>query len=147
MRTKATSLAVLLLAGLMLYGCGGREARPVAKTTSFDEKLSCGHIAAQLEVNETRLEALGLEARRVSDANALRVIFISPFYLDLSGAERKEIDALQERNIVLQELAEEKDCTWLAEREAAAAETQALEAAAQENAVQDSNEETTDATE
>ena len=132
MKTKATPLAVLLLAGLMLYGCGGREALPVAKTTSFDERLSCAHLESQLEVNETRLEALGLEARGVSDANAIRVIFVAPFQLDLSGAEQTEIDALNERNLVLVDLAEKKDCAWLADWEAAA-EAQALEAAARDS--------------
>lgn len=132
MKTKATPLAVLLLAGLMLYGCGGREARPVAKTTSFDDQLSCAHLESQLKVNDTRLTALGLEARGVSDANAVRVIFVAPFQLDLSGAEQTEIAALQERNMVLEDLAEKKDCAWLAERQAAA-KAKALEAAAQES--------------
>ena len=131
MTPKATSLIVLLLAGLVLFGCGGREARPVAKTTSFDDQLSCAHLEAQLEVNETRLAALGLEAQGVADANAIRVIFVAPFHLDLSGAQQKEIEALQGRNMVLTDLAEKKDCAWLAERQAAV-EAEALETAVQE---------------
>ena len=145
MKAKATAFVVLLLAGLMLVGCGGREARPVAKTTSFDDQLSCAHLESQLEVNETRLQALGLEAQGVADANAIRVIFVAPFHLDLSGAQQKEIDALQGRNMVLTDLAEKKDCAWLAERQAAV-ETQALDAASQESE-EESVEETVEAAE
>ena len=145
MTPKATSLIVLLLAGLVLFGCGGREARPVAKTTSFDDQLSCAHLESQLEVNETRLAALGLEAQGVADANAIRVIFVAPFHLDLSGAQQKEIEALQGRNMVLTDLAEKKDCAWLAERRAAV-EAEALETAIQEGE-EESAEETVEAAE
>lgn len=132
MRSAATPLAVLLLAGLVLYGCGGREARPVAKTTSFDDRLSCGHLESQFGANEARMEDLGVEAKLQSDQN-VGMVLVAPLFLNLNDSERQEIEALRERNTVLIDLAEKKDCTWLAERQAAA-EAEALEAAVQENA-------------
>lgn len=132
MRSAATPFAVLLLAGLVLYGCGGREARPVAKTTSFDDRLSCGHLESQLGANEARMEDLGVEAKLQSDQN-VGMVLVAPLFLNLNDSERQEIEALRERNSVLIDLAEKKDCVWLAERQAAA-EAEALEAAVQENA-------------
>ena len=134
MKAGAAPLAVLLLAGLALYGCGGREARPVAKTTSFDEKLSCGHLESQVDANEVRMADLGVEAKMQSDQNFGK-LFVSPFFLNLNDAEQQEIAALKERNDVLEDLAEEKDCTWLAEEDAAA-DALAAGTATEESAVE-----------
>ena len=131
MKSQATPLAILLLAGLMLFGCGGREARPVAKTTSFDERLSCGHLDSQFGANEARMADLGVEAKLQSDQN-VGMVLVAPLFLNLNDSEQQEIDALRERNLVLIDLAEKKDCAWLAERQAAA-DAEALEAAAQDS--------------
>ena len=133
MRAKPAATAALLLAGLALFGCGGREARPVAKTTSFDDKLSCGHIDSQLNANRARIADLGVEAKLQSDQNVAKIIFTGPWFMNLNDSEQQEIEALVERNGVLEELARKKQCPP-SENPAAAAQAPSGESA--ENAAE-----------
>lgn len=128
MSAKPATAVALLLAGLALFGCGGREARPVAKTTSFDDKLSCGHIASQLKANRARIADLGVEAKLQSDQNVAKVIFTGPWFMNLNDSEQEEIEALVERNGVLEGLARKKQCPP-SENPAAAAQTPTSESA------------------
>jgi hypothetical protein len=96
---SVTILAVCLL----VAGCGGRVARPVAINNDFDSQLTCGHLRAERGINDSLLMDLTQE-RKHDDANNVGMVPASPLFLDLSSSERKEADALTKRNAVLDQL-------------------------------------------
>ena len=110
MMARPVAALTLFLAVLVLFGCGGREARPVAKTTSFDDRLSCGHIESQLKANRARIADLGIEAKLQSDHNVGKAVFTGALFMNLNDSEQEEIEALVERSNVLEELARKKQC-------------------------------------
>ena len=92
-----TSIAFCLL---LLAGCGGRAAHPVAINNDYDDRLTCDHLRAEREVNDSKLADLTKE-RKNDNANNVGMAVAYPLFLDLSGAERKEAEALTKRNAVL----------------------------------------------
>lgn len=108
------NLAILL--GLVfLAACAGRDAKPVAVMNAYDRELSCEQIQAEIQNNETKARQLVDEQSSSRNANiavgAVGVLLFWPalFALDLSDAERVEIDALHQRNMHLANLA--RDCS------------------------------------
>lgn len=79
----------------------------------FDETLVTYFIA------DFTSHLIGVEAKLQSDQN-IGMVLVAPLFLNLNDSEQQEIDALCERNLVLIDLAEKKDCSRLAERQAAA---------------------------
>ena len=104
MRLKLWALGALVLAG-----CGGREAHPVATTQSVDPLLTCAHIAAEFGNNQKRVAELAGEWSERNRDNVGLLLF-SPLFLDLSQSERKEAEAIAARNQRLLELATAKSC-------------------------------------
>lgn len=108
-----TVLACLLL----LTACAGRDAKPVAVMTAYDRDLSCEQIQAEIQNNETKARQLAEERNSSRNANiavgAVGVLLFWPalFALDLSDAERVEIDALHQRNMHLASLS--RDCSTI----------------------------------
>jgi hypothetical protein len=100
---------------LLLAACAGRDAKPVAVMNSYDRDLSCEQIQAEIQSNETKARQLGEERNSSRNANiavgTVGVLLFWPalFALDLSDAERVEIDALHQRNMHLASLA--RDCS------------------------------------
>lgn len=105
----ALSRLIICICLVALAGCGGRVARPVAVENSFDEKLSCAHVEAEFEVNKQKLIELGDERSDKTAYNIATVLW-SPLFLDFSGSEKEEIEALHRRNNRLAELAKDKGC-------------------------------------
>jgi hypothetical protein len=85
---------------LLLAGCGGRAAHPVAINNDYDDRLTCDHLRAEREVNDSKLADLTKE-RKNGNNNNVGMAVLDPLFLDLSGAERKEAEALTKRNAVL----------------------------------------------
>jgi len=84
----------------VLAGCGGRAAHPVATNNDYDDRLSCDHLRAEREVNDSKLADLTNE-RKNDNNNNIGIAVLDPIFLDLSGSERKEAEALTKRNGVL----------------------------------------------
>jgi hypothetical protein len=100
---------VLAVCALLVPGCGGRIARPVADSSGIDASLSCSHLAAEYRVNLQRIRDIaGEEAGKLDDN--LGWLLVMPLFIDLSAAERAEIEALAARNQRLVELAGERGC-------------------------------------
>ncbi|HWK46111.1 MAG TPA: hypothetical protein VNT30_15425 [Stellaceae bacterium] len=84
-------------------------ARPIAATTPLDGQLTCNHLSAELRVNQARIVELGQEKTHSNNNNAALfaaapVALALPIMIDVSHAEQKEIDALNKRDAVLQDL-------------------------------------------
>jgi hypothetical protein len=108
-----------ILLGLLLLGaCAGRTAQPVAVMNTYDNDLSCEQIQAEIQSNEAKARQLVDEDNSDRNANiaigAVGFLLFWPalFALDLSDAERVEIDALHQRNTHLSSLY--RDCSSVA---------------------------------
>lgn len=108
----------ILLGLVLLTACAGRDAKPVAVMNAYDRDLSCEQIQAEIQSNETKARQLVDEQSSSRNANiavgAVGVLLFWPalFALDLSDAERVEINALHQRNMHLANLA--RDCSAVA---------------------------------
>jgi|GEM_PF-1199423 len=100
----------LALTALLLTGCGGRKLDLVEVHRDTDVRLTCGHMDAEFHVNTNRIAGLTGE-RSHETTNNFGMLLVAPLFLDFSGTERKEIQALQQRNLRLIDLMTEKECT------------------------------------
>ena len=100
---------------VLLCGCAGRTAQPVAMINAYDGNLSCEQVQAEISGNEQKARQLIAEDNSNRNANiaigAVGVLLFWPalFALDLSDAERIEAQALHERNTHLASLY--RDCS------------------------------------
>lgn len=107
----------ILLALLLLGACAGRSAQPVAVMNAYDADLSCEQIQAEIQSNEAKARQLVDEDNSDRNANiaigtvGLLLFWPALFALDLSDAERVEIDALHQRNMHLSNLS--RDCSGI----------------------------------
>ncbi len=107
----------ILVVGMMflLAACGGRVAKPINKSNSFDKKLSCNHLLGEAKNNQFRVfELSGGKSSQFRD-NALLtastlIVLPSILFIDLSPAQKEEMNAIYERNKVLLSLLEAKNC-------------------------------------
>lgn len=112
-------MAASLAAGVLLTGCGGREARPVPSTNVADVSLDCPAIAREFDANERQIVATlqekdGAVAKNVVLGVTGAVIFWPAlFFMDPKSPEKVEIDALRNRNRVLDDIARTKRCPSL----------------------------------
>lgn len=106
------TLSMTLSLGLAMAtaSCGGRVARTVPETTSFDDLLTCTHIVAQIETADARIADLTQEARDQSEQNVGKFLFMGAIWMNLNDSEKKEITALQKRRAELERLKAEKGC-------------------------------------
>lgn len=103
--------AALSLVCLVLAGCGGRVAHPVAITNNYDRQMTCDQLRAERGVNDSKLA--DLEKERTSDrVNNLGAVLATPLMLplalDLSSSESTEAEALTKRNAELDRLIAQK---------------------------------------
>ena len=105
-----------LVATVLLTGCGGREARPVPVTNVGDVSLDCAAITREYEANERQIVATlqekdGAVAKNVVLGVTGAVLFFPAlFFMDPKSPEKVEIDALRNRNKVLEDIARTKRC-------------------------------------
>ena len=107
---KMMTRTLTLLCFLLLSGCGGRTAHPVAVNNDYDDRLTCDHLHAERGVNDSKLADLTKERKDANANNIGAAVLMGPLWLDLSGAERTEAEALTKRDAVLDALIAKK-CT------------------------------------
>ena len=106
----------------LLAACGGRAAHPVPLEKSYDDRLSCSHLAGEYENNLKRLEELTGESREKFRNNAGLLVF-NPLFLDLSDNLKLESEAILARNERLMALMATKDCPAVSPQEGGAAKS------------------------
>jgi len=73
----------------------------------YDDRLSCDHLLAERSINDAKLADL-VKERKNDNNNNVGIALMDPLFLDLSGSERTEADALTKRNAVLDGLIGQK---------------------------------------
>ena len=115
-KAPALSTAVLLSCSIMLSGCGGREAHPIASTSAGDTGLQCSGINREFAANERQILSTVKERSQAQGKNvilgATGVLLFWPalFFMDPKSPEKIEIDALRNRNQVLTDIARSRGC-------------------------------------
>lgn len=113
---KTPVIAGLAGAGLLLAGCGGREAHPIASTNPSDSVFDCAGIEREYSANERQILATVKERADAEGKNVILgvtgaiVFFPALFFMDPKSPEKVEITALRNRNKVLEEIARTKKC-------------------------------------
>jgi len=101
--------SVIILLLLLLSSCGGRVNNPVSETSNIDDILTCSHLKAEFEINLDKVKDITKE-KNAQEINNLGLLITSPFLLDFKNTEKKEILALQNRNVRLEKLLLDKNC-------------------------------------
>lgn len=114
-RTSGAVTSSLLGLSIALAGCGGREAKPVAITNPADSVFDCAGISREFAANERQIMITLKERSQAQGKNivlgAAGVFFLPAlFFMDPKSPEKVEIDALRNRNKVLEEIARTKRC-------------------------------------
>ncbi len=115
-KARALSTAVLLSCSIILSGCGGREAHPIASTSAGDTGLQCSGINREFAANERQILSTVKERSQAQGKNvilgATGVLLFWPalFFMDPKSPEKIEIDALRNRNQVLTDIARSRGC-------------------------------------
>jgi len=99
----------IFFAVVFLMGCGGRVANLVPTQSPLDQNLSCLHLKGEKANHISRLAELTGE-RDDKVMNNLGMLLVSPLFLDLSGTEKAEAEAIYKRNQRIDELAVLKNC-------------------------------------
>jgi hypothetical protein len=105
------SIAAILVPAVMLAGCGGRSIHPIEATNAYDGQLTCDHLRAERRVNDARIADLIDEKGGDANNNVGKVIGQGPvgvMFLDLSDSEKKEIEAFQARDKVIDQMTAER---------------------------------------
>ncbi|MBY5565016.1 hypothetical protein [Rhizobium leguminosarum] len=115
-QTFSRSMALILAFSILLAGCAGREARPVASTNPTDSAFNCAGIVREFDANERQISSTVKERTDAQGKNivlgATGVLLFLPalFFMDPKSPEKVEIDALRNRNNVLTSIAKSKGC-------------------------------------
>lgn len=112
---KVNLVAAVVGISVILAGCGGREAKPVAITNPTDSAFDCAGISREFAANERQIMATLKERSQAQGKNivlgAAGVFFLPAlFFMDPKSPEKVEIDALRNRNNVLEDIARTKKC-------------------------------------
>lgn len=104
---------LILTLFIFIQACGGRQVKSVAEVSSLDNQLTCSHISGEYQVNNQRVTELIGEKGQKGGANIGMVLLLGPAslpFIDVSGSEKKEIEAITLRNKTLERLASVKSC-------------------------------------
>ncbi|WP_019218620.1 hypothetical protein [Bartonella florencae] len=98
-----------------LSACGGRLEKNISVTTLHDGAMSCADIQREFYANKRQInDTIGERSKARSKNAALAaagVVFLPAlFFMDVKSSESNEISALNNRNIVLSDLARVKRC-------------------------------------
>lgn len=98
----------------LVTGCAGKTANPVPESQIGDNDMNCEEISAEMAHIKNRIAVLTPETKKGLKNTALGVtgiFFIVPwFFMDLSDAEKVEIQAYRERGLKLHRIASRKKC-------------------------------------
>jgi len=113
-------VCVALCVAVLVAGCGGRAANPVATYVPGDERRSC----KSLETEMAQIEQEIVEKKHAKGGKAVGnvvlgvlgfFVIVPWFFMDLKDAEGTEIEALQQRYKRLFAIAVEKECDFFKE--------------------------------
>lgn len=109
---KAITLITL---SLILSGCVGRNAQPIAANYATDSRLSCTSIVDEIARHQQTLVNLQTERSRINRRNinvgiAGSFLLIPFFWLNITDAPEVEQYAIGGRMNILNDLREAKDC-------------------------------------
>ncbi|KAA1184882.1 hypothetical protein FP026_03735 [Rhizobium tropici] len=110
------AITALVCCTIILSGCGGREAHPIASTSAGDGGLDCSGVGREFAANERQILSTVKERSQAQGKNvvlgATGVLLFWPalFFMDPKSPEKVEIDALRNRNQVLTDLARSRKC-------------------------------------
>ena len=137
-----TSYAVLIAAGLVLGGCGGRAANPVLIQQYADDRKSCETLELELSQIEGEIQRLMPKTDKTGKNVVLGVtgvfLIVPLFFMDLTQAEQIEVEAYRQRYNHLVIIATEKQCS---RREAINPFDQLQQEEATEEAIEEESEE------
>ena len=108
--------AAALATAVLLAGCAGRAAAPVATIQATDADKSCAALLKELNGNQYLEARLVRESNHVKAGNAevaaADAFFFPPTLVayDKGKAQSAELKALQDRNAELTKLATDKGC-------------------------------------
>lgn len=109
-----STVSVLLVFSILLSGCAGREANPIAIYLPGDEQRSCRGLQSEIAQLQADMQRL-LPKTDKGLSNTLwaigGVVAIVPFFfMDFKDAEKIEFDAMRQRHNRLLVYAAEKSC-------------------------------------
>lgn len=108
---------LFLRLSLIIVGYGGREAKPIAATHPADNTFDCAGISREFAANERQILATLKERSQAQGKNIILgatgavLFFPALFFMDPKSPEKVEIDALRNRNRVLEDIARMKRCS------------------------------------
>lgn len=112
---KSTILATLIFCiPTFLAGCAGRAANPVTINQLGDDNKSCHALKSELRSIESNIQRLIPDSDKTGKNIALGIagVFVWPawLFMDLSSAEKQEINAYRTRYDHLVSIAQSKQC-------------------------------------
>lgn len=116
MVVKKVVCTMLIVSILMMIGCGGRQAYPIQVSQTGDRHLSCNTI--QSELGRLEYEILNKSGQKAKGDTKDTVLFVagmlifwpSLFFMDLSNADKVELEALRSRYNYLTNVYNGKNC-------------------------------------
>jgi hypothetical protein len=115
-RQRTARLAAFAGVAVMLAACAGRTANPVTTVQAYDATLSCPQISAEIAGNDDKAKQLMAEKHSAHNRNvAIGVVggllfWPALFALDLSDAEKVEMEALRTRDGYLANMMAQRGC-------------------------------------
>lgn len=113
---KLRQIVACIYISSLLTGCAGRAANPVAINQLGDERKSCQAIKSELRTIENKVQRLIPESNKTGRNVALGIagLIVWPawLFMDLSTAEKEEINAYRSRHDHLVTIAEAKQCEF-----------------------------------
>ncbi len=108
------SVIILLLPGLMLGGCGGRQANPIPTHRPGDTNRGCESLNVEMTQLHADMERILPKTDKTGTnllCGAAGVFLIVPwFFMDFKGADKIEFDAMRNRHNYLLSLYADKNC-------------------------------------
>ena len=111
--------ASILIAAIALMGCAGRAANPVLQDQVGDNQKSCDTLQTEMSGIQSQIQKLVPESDKTSKNVGLGIggfflLGIPWFFMDLTDAEKAEINAYNMRYNKLLTIATQKKCQFLA---------------------------------
>lgn len=107
---------VSLLLSFQLVSCAGRQANVIDVKRSDDHTLSCQAIELETDQIQRSIRRLVPESEKTGKNIALGAagcfLLVPWLFMDLSSAEKEEIEAYRQRLDVLQRLTVKKQCAF-----------------------------------
>lgn len=111
-------IACTLITTIALMGCAGRAANPVIQDQIGDNQKNCDTLQVEMAGIQTQIQALIPQSDKTGKnvglgIGGLFLLGIPWFFMDLTEAEKNEINAYNARYNRLQTIAAQKKCSFL----------------------------------